>query len=178
MDTIPIGQGPEKAQLPQIAREINQMTHLDQEMRERDDNQWDESVDTQNIKRMKEIVDQIGWPTTSKVGKESSHNAWLLVQHADFDVEFQTQCLTMMKQEPPEEVDRRNIAYLEDRILVNTGRPQLYGTQFNTIEGRFVPREIEDESHVDERRAQAGLGSLQEGIDDMYKKYGKDKPTD
>jgi ribosomal protein S18 acetylase RimI-like enzyme len=164
-------------QFPEIANEIEAMTTIDQDMRERSqaEDYWDESVDAKHTARMKEIVAQVGWPTVSKVGKDSSENAWLLVQHADRDVAFQEQCLALMKQEKPEEVNPRNIAMLEDRIRVNKNQRQIYGTQHNEVDGKYVPRPIDDEANVNERRKQMGLGTLEEGIAGMYEKYGPPK---
>lgn len=180
MDKVPPHTQPEKEiRFPEISREINAMADTDQSSRLKALEQeafWDESVDRDNAKRMKEIVAQIGWPSVSKVGKESAHNAWLLVQHADFDVAFQAECLALMRQESEGEVERIDIAKLEDRIRVNRNQPQVYGTQFEEKSGLFVPREIEDEATVDERRRQMGLGTLQEGINEMYEKYGTKKP--
>jgi len=166
------------AQFPDIASEIDAMTTVDQDMRERSQTEdyWDESVDVKHTARMGEVVAQIGWPTVSKVGKDSSENAWLLVQHADRDVAFQEQCLALMKQEKNGEVNPRNIAMLEDRIRVNKNQPQIYGTQHNEVDGRYVPRPIDDEVNVNERRKQMGLGTLEEGIAGMYEKYGPPKP--
>ena len=113
--------------------------------------------------RMKEIVAQIGWPAASKFGRHTAHLAWLLVQHADQDVDFQRECLRLMREAPEGEVSRADVAYLEDRVRVHEGRPQLYGTQFHTDErGELVPRPIEDPGRLDERRAAAGLQPLAE----------------
>lgn len=159
---------------PNIALEIKAMIEVDQDMRERcntDEDAWDDEIDIRNTARMKEIVAEIGWPTASKVGKQIASDAWLLVQHADRDVEFQEQCLTLMKSESSEEVERRDIAFLEDRIRVNKKRGQLYGTQFRQINGKHVPLPIEDEQNIDARRAEMGMGTLAERIEEMYKKY-------
>jgi hypothetical protein len=155
---------------PEIATEIDAMAAVDQDMRKRSqtENYWDVSVDAGNTARMKDIVTQIGWPTCSRVGEEAASHAWLLVQHADRDVEFQEHCLALMKQEPPGEVLPRDMAMLEDRIRVNRNQPQLYGTQFRSVDGKPTLLPIEDEAHVDERRKQVGLGSLEEGIAEMY----------
>jgi hypothetical protein len=51
-----------------------------------------------------------------------------------------------------------HLAYLEDRVRVNAGQPQLYGTQFTVTDGQFGPRPIESPQRLDERRAAAGLG--------------------
>ena len=142
----------------------------------------DNTLDARNTKRMKEIVAEIGWPTISKVGKDISNYAWLLVQHADHDLAFQKQCLEMMRQQPKGEVASSDIAYLEDRIRVHEGRPQLYGTQFfdKKIDGKIVstPRPIADLDNLESRRKEAGLepfDDYKKHFDDKYKKYDKPK---
>jgi hypothetical protein len=159
---------------PAVASELEQMVAIDQEMREQSevaDEIWDNNIDVQNTTRMKEIVGAIGWPTISMVGREGAENAWLLVQHADLDVDFQAQCLHLMKEAPENEVNKINIAYLEDRVRVNQGKGQLYGTQFTQKNNQHLPREIEDMEHIDARREVMGMGPLQEQIDLMYQKY-------
>ncbi len=168
----------ESVEFPEIAEELKVMHVVDQDMREKgiiDFEQWDENIDKNNTERMKQIIVQIGWPTVSKVGKEGAKYAWLLVQHADHDVEFQKSCLILMKEQNTDEVELRDIAYLTDRICVNSNIPQVYGTQFRDTNDVFTPKEIEDIEHVDERRKQMGLGTLEEGIELMYKKYKTDK---
>lgn len=131
----------------------------------------DEMLDQKNTARMKEIVDKIGWPTVSKVGKEVSEMAWLLVQHADHDVEFQKRCLQLMREKPEEEVSMSDSAYLEDRIRVNEGKPQIYGTQFYGEGANYGPRPIEDPENVNERRKKLGMESLEEYREHLKEKY-------
>jgi hypothetical protein len=60
---------------------------------------------------------------------------WGLAQHADKDTEFQTRTRDLIKQHKGTDWrindNTRHSAYqyLDDRINVNTGRPQRYGTQ-------------------------------------------------
>ncbi|MBI3572395.1 hypothetical protein HY091_02605 [Candidatus Kaiserbacteria bacterium] len=166
-------------QLPEVSAEIDAMAAADQEMRQKaiKENSWDATIDARNTARMKEIIGKIGWPTAAKVGRDSSSNAWLLVQHADRDVQFQEQCLVLMKQEPMSEVDPRNIAMLEDRVRVNSNQSQLYGTQYRAVNGEHKPLPIEDETNVDKRRKQMGLDTLEENIAAMYKAYGPPKQS-
>lgn len=163
----------ESIRFPQIAQELKAMVDVDQEMRERSqiENFWDKTIDVKHTERMKEIVADIGWPTVSKVGMQGASNAWLLVQHADHDVDFQEHCLQLMKDAPVGEVDVTHIAYLTDRVRVNCGRGQLYGTQFTQEDGKHLPRAIEDEANIDVRRAEVGLGPLSEQIELMYQRY-------
>jgi hypothetical protein len=53
-----------------------------------------------------------------------------------------------------------NLAYLEDRVRVHDGRPQLYGTQFTVADGELQPSPIEDPQRLDARRAAAGLDTF------------------
>ncbi|WP_206603096.1 DUF6624 domain-containing protein [Leptolyngbya ohadii] len=143
-----------------LANELLQMEERDQAMR--NSQQWDESVDIQNTARLKQIIQEIGWPSISKVGRWAANAAWLLAQHADRDVDFQRECLDRMKQQI-DDVDIKTVAYLEDRVRVNEGRSQLYGTQYHLDEqGNLVPQPIENPEEVDDRRKAVGLEPLAE----------------
>jgi hypothetical protein len=112
---------------------------------------------------MKEIVSEHGWPTVAKVGQDGTRAAWLLVQHADHDPAFQRLCLTMMQLHAGKsEVSQTDLAYLTDRVLVNEGKEQVYGTQFHVLNGVRQPRPIKDPDNVDKRRRAAGMNSLKE----------------
>lgn len=139
------------------------MAHVDQEMRREADSdpaKWIPEVDRSNTARLKEIIDQIGWPTRSKVGAEASYAAWLLAQHADLDLPFQERTLSLMSEFSSSEVDPQNIAYSEDRVLVAQGKPQTFGTQYRLVDGSVEPFPIHSESQVDERRIAIGLPPL------------------
>jgi hypothetical protein len=163
-----------------IRDEILERYTRDQDMRERDitgEDAWDASVDAENTLAMKHIVGAIGWPTVSRVGEEASFAAWLLVQHADHDPVFQQRCVDLMKQANEGDVSKRDIAYLEDRVRVNTGKGQLYGTQFEETENEegvvvaYGPKPIEDIAHLDERRASVGLEPFEEYRKHLTQKY-------
>lgn len=121
---------------------------------------WDGHLAKTNAKYLKQLVEQDGWPTISGVGSDAAQAAWLLVQHADHDIEFQERCLTLMQNLPEAEVRPQNIAALTDRIRINRNLPQLYGTQFQGEGKKFGPYPIEDEARLDERRRQFGLESF------------------
>lgn len=113
-------------------------------------------------KRLKEIVDRHGWPTRSLVGDDGAHAAWLLVQHAD--TSYQEQVLPLLLAAAQEgEARAADAAFLHDRVLMSEERPQRYGTQRTYDEaGRQMLYPVEDEAHVDERRAEVGLAPLKE----------------
>lgn len=70
------------------------------------------------------------------------------------------------------ELDKSALALLEDRVLTNQSKPQLYGSQLhnNPLTGKLEFFPIADEAHVDERRASMGLGPLA----DYAKGFGLD----
>lgn len=133
-----------------------------------------QAVDAANTAWMKELVARHGWPTIEDVGKEGAGNAWLLVQHADQDVDFQERCLAMLEAAVESgQANPRHLAYLDDRVAMHRGRPQRYGTQFvqrQAQEGEagtsgadaFVPYTLADPARVDEWRLSVGLGPLSE----------------
>ena len=121
-------------------------------------------VDAANTAWMKDLVAEHGWPGNSRVGEKGAGDAWLLVQHADQDLEFQERCLELLRQAVPAgEANPQHLAYLEDRVAMHRGRPQRYGTQFRPRDGGgFEPYTLEDPARVDEWRASVGLEPLAE----------------
>jgi hypothetical protein len=121
-------------------------------------------VDADNALRMREILDEFGWPGWSLVGEDGALAAWVLIQHADFNIDLQKRGLAMMRAAvESDDADPSDLAYLIDRVLVAEGKPQIYGTQLGVDEeGEITPRTpIEDEANVDARRAEVGLGTLE-----------------
>lgn len=160
----------------ELGVELLNRSQKDQDMRnktiEQGMSQWDSSIDEENTAYLETIVETSGWPTISAIGPEASQAAWLLVQHADHRPDFQAHCLELMKALPEGEVSPRNIAYLEDRVRVARGEPQLYGTQFYKTDGPLRPQPIEDEAHLEERRAAMGLESFEANKQRVIKLYG------
>ncbi|MFC1522524.1 DUF6624 domain-containing protein [Elusimicrobiota bacterium] len=129
-------------------------------------------LDEKNTARMKEIVLDNGWPGISLVRQDGSRAAFLLIQHADSDIEFQKKCLRLMrKAAKEEEASWMDVAYLTDMVLMGEGKKQLYGTQFYLGYNDPVPYPIEDEDSVDERRSEIGLPSMQEYKQILKKVY-------
>jgi len=122
-------------------------------------------IDEANTMWLNDLVDQRGWPGISLVGEDGANAAWLFAQHADSHPDLQRKFLDLLRDAVAAgEAAARHQAYLEDRVRIAQGRPQLYGTQFTRVvsQARYEPLPIEDPEHVDERRAAAGLGPLAE----------------
>lgn len=118
-------------------------------------------VDSANLKRLKHIVSQDGFPTAGMVGLDGVDAAWLLTIHAAGDADFQQQVLKLTKEHVRRgEVRSDQVALLTDDLLDGRGKPQRYGTNFVWRDGELQPAPMEDEANVDERRRAAGLGIL------------------
>lgn len=116
-------------------------------------------TDAANLSRLKTIVKIHGVPSAGTIGTQGMQAFWVLVQHADGDPSLQEQVLAALS------VDSRGlplneIALLTDRVQVNRGKPQIYGTQFHRESGTFVPDTIEDASALAERRKRMDLMPL------------------
>jgi hypothetical protein len=120
-------------------------------------------ADLANLRRLEEIVARHGWPGVSLVGEEGSRAAFLVLQHGD--VATQERYLPLVKQAAAaREIAPGLAAMLEDRVLMQRGQPQIYGTQLRvdpaTRQMSLWP--VRDEAAVDQRRASVGLNPLAE----------------
>ncbi|WP_290001528.1 DUF6624 domain-containing protein [Algoriphagus sediminis] len=111
------------------------------------------ALDRQNTKRMREIIEEYGWPSYELVGEGPSNNAWLIVQHADRNPAFQARCLPLLKAAVDAgQANPSNYAYLYDRVAVSKGEKQLYATQSSSnnglTEGNFYPIAREDSVQI------------------------------
>lgn len=166
----------QEVQLPEIAKELKKMRDKEQKLRVKwagmvkkgktDSDKFRELTDASiagdraNTARMREIVNEYGWPTHDLVGRGPSNNAWLIVQHADRNPLFQAKCLPLLKEAVDNgQADPSNYAYLYDRVQVSKGEKQLYATQSSSnnglYEGSFYA--LEDESNVQKNRESMGV---------------------
>jgi hypothetical protein len=154
------------AERAQAVRDLEAMSASDQLYRGRSatgeltPEEWklQTAIDVANMKRLAQIIDTWGWPGLRFAGA-ASQTAFLVLQHADRA--SQRKYLPLLR----DAVKRSDamgghLAMLEDRLLVDEGKPQIYGSQLAADPLRFEP--IEDEAHVDERRRSVGLEPLAE----------------
>ncbi len=132
-----------------------------------------------NFPLVKNILNQFGFPGFNLVGTTSSHNYWLLVQHSDFDLPFQKKALSRMKKQVHKKnASGQDYAYLVDRIAINEGRKQLYGTQIIMGESGTKLKPCQDILNLDKRRKQVGLPPIKEYLtkaDALFWELNKDR---
>jgi len=124
-----------------------------------------EAVHRANAKRLREIMDEIGYPSISKVGEEASEAAWLIVQHAVSEPMFMQNCYQLMNMNK-EDINLAHIAYLYDRIECFKSKPQRFGTQL-TSDGGIYP--VEDKDNLNNLRLLMDLPKLsKKQLDTLY----------
>jgi hypothetical protein len=135
-------------------------------------------VDAYNLRLLKHIIEQDGFPTTKMVGVDGVRAAFTLTQHADADPQFQAKILYVATPRLKEgEIEGQEYALLTDRVLRAQGKPQRYGSQFGGSEEGMKPDPIADEAHVDERRNALGMVSLANYSCVLHAMYAPPQPT-
>ncbi len=122
-------------------------------------------VNEEILTRLEEIIAEHGWPKKSEVKGSAAQAAFLIVQHADLEV--QKKYLPMMREAADnEEASWRSLALLIDRVNLREGKQQIYGSQIgrNAEDGTFYVDNLEDPEYVNQRRASVGLGPIQDYV--------------
>jgi hypothetical protein len=110
----------------------------------------------ERARRLKEIIQENGWPTISQVGAAGAAGAWIVVQHDDEDPQFQMNCVPLIRAAAAAgEAQLKHMACLTDRALTAVRQRQLYGTQGA---GGLAA----DRPAINARRKAIGLPSLEE----------------
>lgn len=130
------------------------------------------ALDAANTRRLLEIFKVQGFPAIELVGKEGLQALHTLVMHSP-SIELQKKSLAYFKKALRRgEVPPIAVAGLTDNLLHRQGKPQIYGTRFEFVEGKFVIGKIKDPARLHARRAQLGLMPMSEyvkGLEKMYK---------
>lgn len=122
-----------------------------------------ERKDSINLIKVMKILDERGWLGKNVVGKQGNQTLFLVIQHAD--LQYQQKYLPMMREAVKNgNAEPANLAYLEDRVALREGRPQIYGSQGakNKKTNKMYISPMIDPDNVDKRRAEVGLGPIAE----------------
>jgi len=178
-----------------LKNELKEMVKTDQIAAFHWEKEWEgykDSIFTMHKIQAEKMFNKYGYLGYNKVGKEGSDDFWLIVQHSDKFPDFQRKILKAMDNEVKKgNANPNNYAYLYDRIEVNAGRKQLFGTQIDyevNSTGRAFPRfGLLDSTNVDKIRNEYNLSPLKEYLNQMttmhyemnkehYQKMGITKP--
>ena len=122
------------------------------------------AIDKRLLDELLTMVPEEGWFLKSVYGEQASKAAFLIIQHSD--VENWRRFVPILEPLVARgEVEGQSYGLMYDRLAVNEGRPQRYGTQMACKGGKWViDREnLEDPENADARRAAMGFhGTLAE----------------
>jgi hypothetical protein len=119
--------------------------------------------DSINLIKVKKILDERGWLGADVVGEIGNQTLFLVIQHSD--PETREQYLPMMREAVKNGNARASsLALLEDRVALGRGEKQIYGSQIGQGEDGYYVLPLIDPDNVDKRRAEVGLGTIQEYI--------------
>jgi len=166
---------------PTLADELRAMGTVDQEVRA---GFGPESVadtafmgrmaraDSAHSRRLRELVEEHGWPRSSEVGPEAAEAAFLVVQHTPFE-DWQRSMLPHVERAVRAgDLDGQDFALLYDRVQVKAGHPQRYGTQLRPEDGKLHLDSLEDTAVVDTLRAGLGMPPLDTYLEAVEEAYG------
>src|SRR6218665_921268 len=85
-----------------------------------------EKIDSSNLRFVEEFIAHYGYPGKSMVGEPTNEVAWYVIQHSDKIEKY----FKIIKQAGErKELPLRLVAMMQDRLLVEQNKKQLYGTQ-------------------------------------------------
>ena len=123
--------------------------------------------DSINLIKIEKILDEHGWLGADLVGNQGNTTIFLVIQHSD--LKTQENYLPMMHEAVQKgNAKAQDLAFLEDRVALRKGERQIYGSQIgpDPETGEWTVAPLIDPDNVDKRRAEVGLGTLQDYISD------------
>lgn len=121
--------------------------------------------DHRNQELIISIIEKCGMPTLSDVSQDQMNAIWLGLQHTE--KKYRLKYFPLIEKAVDNgDLSQEQWALMKDRILMDKGEPQIYGTQFKG--GKLY--DLADPEAVNQRRAEIGL----EPIEQYLKKHGVD----
>jgi uncharacterized protein DUF6624 len=147
-------------------------------------NLWDtiNKTDADNLIQVEEIINKYGWLGVDVIGEQGNSTLFLVIQHSDETT--RKTCLPIMKEAAKNgKANWSDVALLEDRVAMDAGKKQIYGSQINKDPqtGKCSIAPIEDEINVNKRRQSVGLEPIEEYVKQwgiVYKQGMSNIPSD
>jgi hypothetical protein len=120
------------------------------------------AIDKDNIDLIESIISKCGYKSIEAGGEDAVYKSFMIIQHGPAKVRkkylqrFKDSCLKGL-------LNKSTLALMIDRTLVDSGKEQLYGTQYkvnkNTGDVEFYP--IQEIRNLDLRRREMGMSSFE-----------------
>ena len=138
-----------------------------------------ERVDSLNQATVFGILDKEGWP--SRLSDKANRAIWIVIDHSD--LAHRSKYLDLVKEKAEDGIlDQADYATLNDRVLMEEGKPQIYGTQIKITEtivyddgivrqGQLFLWPVEDSAALDSLRSTVGLSPIEEYLKSVGESY-------
>jgi len=148
---------------PNVQKRLLELRELDQNYRTGSGGDMTvTTIDSMNQIVLDSLINIYGWLGYNEVGTSGENGSFLIIQHSDRNVEFQEKCLALLQTELyNSNINPQYFAMLYDRIKVNKGEPQLFGSQVEIDESiqKFVPKKTYSTQHLNAYRLYMQFGS-------------------
>lgn len=122
-----------------------------------------EKIHINNARTLQEMINKMGFPVLSNAGEAGVRLSWTIIHHAISLPDFMRECLMEMRLAAgQQDYLLELLAFTEDRVAYFEGRPQLYGTNYDWIDGELSLTPIEDPAKLDLRRKAMGLPPMKD----------------
>lgn len=132
------------------------------------------NIDKENQQIVVSTIEKCGFPSVEKHGNRSVEAVFFVIQHAGKSLR-EKYFAQIKKSADQGDLQWSKVALMEDRMLMDRGEKQKYGSQVQKKNGsdKWNLYPIEDPQNVNKRRAQVGLGPIEEYL----KHFGIDYNT-
>jgi hypothetical protein len=116
------------------------------------------AMDQRLTAKLLKMVPPKGWFLQSVYGRQGAGAAFLIIQHSDLE-HWRRFVPVLEPLVATGEVEGQSYGLMYDRLAINEGRPQRYGTQMTCIDGRWRIdyANLEDPENADARREAMGF---------------------
>ena len=122
-----------------------------------------EKIHLVNAQKLSLLIEKMGFPVLSNAGDKGVRLSWLIIHHSISWPVFMRESLMQMRLAASQnDYILELLAYTDDRIAYFEGRPQLYGTHFDWVDGELKRAPVEDVDKLDARRKSLGLRPVAE----------------
>lgn len=118
--------------------------------------------DSTSLIQVIQVIESYGWLSKKQVGATANQALFITIQHADSKI-IEKYFPLLQNSALSNDSNLADMALMEDRILIDKGLPQKYGTQykFDDAKKRFVFYELSNLKSVNKARRSVGLERIQ-----------------
>lgn len=141
---------------------LNEVFESDQRIRRENNLIKNAKEDHRNQELIISIIEKCGMPTLQEVSREQLGAIWLGLQHTES--KYRTKYFPLIERAVENgDLSKEQYALMKDRILMDEGKPQLYGSQIK--DGELY--DLEEPKSVNKRRQEMGM----EPIEDYLRRF-------